>query len=113
MGAPAASASARKTAVVGQAAARVATGFVTGLFDVAGGNADQPTRPRSLERRVNDTVVMVSEGSVEVTVNADWVDRRLAFTFALVGDKEDREQLCIARPPPWLVPRIAGTKGRI
>ncbi|MFE2373917.1 hypothetical protein [Streptomyces sp. NPDC059398] len=74
--------------VVGRAATRVAFGFVTGLVaDIAGGNSDQPTNPRTLEWRAEEKIVMMSEGSREITVRAEWVDRRLAFAFALVGDK--------------------------
>ncbi|WP_328378182.1 hypothetical protein OHB13_21460 [Streptomyces sp. NBC_00440] len=73
--------------VVGRAAARMTIGFVAGLADFGGGNGDQPTKPRTLEWRVEEKVVMMSEGSVEVSIKADWIDRRLAFAFALVGDK--------------------------
>ncbi|MFS8204865.1 hypothetical protein ACLVWQ_40105 [Streptomyces sp. CWNU-52B] len=48
---------------------------------------DQRSKSRSLEWRAGDKVVMVSEGSEKVTVRADWLDRRLAFAFALVGDR--------------------------
>ncbi|MFD9332851.1 hypothetical protein ACFWBF_00285 [Streptomyces sp. NPDC060028] len=48
---------------------------------------DTPAKPRTLEWRAGDKVVMVSESSKKVTVKADWVDRRLAFAFALVGDR--------------------------
>ncbi|MFD9356753.1 hypothetical protein [Streptomyces sp. NPDC060031] len=48
---------------------------------------DTRTKPRTLEWRAGDEVVMVSESSKKVTVKADWVDRRLAFAFALIGDR--------------------------
>lgn len=48
---------------------------------------DTRTKPRTLEWRADDKVVMVSESSEKVTVKADWLDRRLAFAFALIGDR--------------------------
>ncbi|MEV6792779.1 hypothetical protein AB0M87_12400 [Streptomyces sp. NPDC051320] len=75
-----------KAEVVGRAAVRVTLGLVVGLADFGEGG-DQPSKPRTLEWRVGDKVVMMSEGSTEVTIRADWIDRRLAFAFALVGDK--------------------------
>ncbi|MBB5934691.1 hypothetical protein [Streptomyces zagrosensis] len=41
---------------------------------------------RTLEWRSDGHVVMVSQGSKWVTIKADWMDRRLAFAFALIGD---------------------------
>ncbi|MEV8568670.1 hypothetical protein AB0436_24330 [Streptomyces sp. NPDC051322] len=74
--------------VVGRAAVRMTIGLVAGLADIGGDvGGDQPSKPRTLEWRVEDKVVMVSEGSTEVTIRTEWVDRRLAFAFALVGDR--------------------------
>lgn len=73
--------------VVGRAAARVTIGLVASLADLGAEGGDQPSRPRTLEWRVEDKVVMVSEGSAQVSIRAEWIDRRLAFAFALVGDR--------------------------
>ncbi|MEV7400144.1 hypothetical protein AB0N93_07005 [Streptomyces sp. NPDC091267] len=72
---------------VGRVAVKAAIGLVGALADFGAEGGDQPYRPRTLEWCAEGEVVMVSEGSVEVTVKADWVDRRLAFAFALVGDR--------------------------
>ncbi|MBO0917173.1 hypothetical protein [Streptomyces laculatispora] len=72
---------------VGRVAVKAAIGLVGALADFGAEGGDQPSRPRTLEWTVDGEVVMVSEGSAQVTVKADWVDRRLAFAFALVGDR--------------------------
>ncbi|WP_405778152.1 hypothetical protein [Streptomyces sp. NBC_00859] len=76
-----------KTEMVTRVAVKATLGLVMGLLDGGGEGGDQPTRPRTLEWRAGDEIVMVSEGSEMVTIEADWIDRRLAFAFALVGDK--------------------------
>ncbi|MEK8171355.1 hypothetical protein NKH77_23530 [Streptomyces sp. M19] len=43
-------------------------------------------KARTLEWRAGEQVVMVSQGNT-CTVRADWFDRRLAFAFALLGDR--------------------------
>ncbi|MFC5674852.1 hypothetical protein [Streptomyces incanus] len=72
-------------------AGRVAGRFLGGVFNAVGDlgaeGGDQRTKPRSLDWRAADKIVMVSEGSERMTVRAGWVDRRLAFAFALVGDR--------------------------
>ncbi|MEU3959951.1 hypothetical protein AB0F42_09030 [Streptomyces buecherae] len=45
------------------------------------------SRERTLEWRAEGNVVMVSQGGKWVTIKAGWVDRRLAFAFALLGDR--------------------------
>ncbi|WP_371536133.1 hypothetical protein OG210_11325 [Streptomyces sp. NBC_00466] len=76
-----------KTERVARVAIKATLGLVTSVLDGGGDGGDQPLRPRTLEWRAGDDLVMVSEGSNEVTIEADWIDRRLAFAFALVGDK--------------------------
>ncbi|KIF76128.1 hypothetical protein QR77_24070 [Streptomyces sp. 150FB] len=72
--------------ILGHAAA----GLVLGLIDSAAGlgadGGDQATGRRKLEWRLGTEVVMTSKGSAEISVHADWFDRRLAFAFALIGD---------------------------
>lgn len=74
----------------GQVAARVAIRAtfeaVDSLFHA---NTDDGanSKARSLEWRAGDDVVMTSEGSKQVKIESTWLDRRLAFAFALVGDE--------------------------
>ncbi|ANB07857.1 hypothetical protein SAM40697_3899 [Streptomyces ambofaciens] len=74
-----------------EVAGRLVGGLIGGVLgavaDLGAEGGDQPSRPRSLEWRAEHKVVMTSVGSEEVTVHADWIDRRLAFAFALVGDR--------------------------
>lgn len=74
----------------GQAVARVAIRAAFEAVDSAfyAGTDQKPTaKARTLEWLAGDEVVMTSEGSSKVEIQADWIDRRLAFAFALVGDK--------------------------
>ncbi|WP_436737373.1 hypothetical protein [Streptomyces sp. BBFR102] len=43
-------------------------------------------KPRPLIWSTGEETVMHSAGSKEMTLRADWFDRRLAFAFALIGD---------------------------
>ncbi|WP_371538268.1 hypothetical protein OG210_21205 [Streptomyces sp. NBC_00466] len=73
-----------------EVAGRAAGRFVTGVFDdmLNPGQGDQPgSRYRPLEWRCGDEVVITSLGSTKINIYADWIDRRLAFAFALIGDK--------------------------
>jgi hypothetical protein len=73
--------------VTGRAAGKFVLGVVGAIADLGAEGGDQRSKPRSLEWRADDKVVMMSEGSEKVTIRADWIDRRLAFAFALVGDR--------------------------
>ncbi|MDQ0930246.1 hypothetical protein [Streptomyces turgidiscabies] len=72
--------------VATRVAMRAAFEVVDGLFH-AGTDDGAKTKPRTLEWRAGDEVVMTSEGSAQVQIQKNWVDRRLAFAFALVGDQ--------------------------
>jgi hypothetical protein len=72
--------------VAGRMAGKFVKGVVNAIGDMGAEGGDQRSKSRSLEWRADDKVVMVSEGSERVTVRAGWIDRRLAFAFALVGD---------------------------
>ncbi|MEU3841768.1 hypothetical protein AB0E88_17265 [Streptomyces sp. NPDC028635] len=72
--------------IAGRVAGKVLGGVFDAIGDLGAEGGDQRTKPRSLEWRADDKVVMVSEGSERVTVRAGWIDRRLAFAFALIGD---------------------------
>ncbi|WP_431043787.1 hypothetical protein ACQUSR_19110 [Streptomyces sp. P1-3] len=53
-----------------------------------GGDQGSPIRKsRTLEWWADGQLVMVSEGTKLVTIKAEWLDRRLAFAFALLGDR--------------------------
>jgi hypothetical protein len=73
----------------GRLAAKAASRLVVGVLDAITGvgdeGGDQPTRDRTLEWRAGSEVVMYSEGSAQVTIRADWLDRRLAFAYTLVA----------------------------
>ncbi|MFB7325581.1 hypothetical protein [Streptomyces sp. NPDC056190] len=75
----------------GQAVARVAIRATFEAVDsalfYAGTDERSTSKARNLEWLAGDEVVMTSEGGAKVKIQADWVDRRLAFAFALVGDK--------------------------
>jgi len=73
--------------VAGRVAGKFVLGAVGAIANLGAEGGDQRSKPRSLEWRADDKVVMVSEGSEKVTIRADWLDRRLAFAFALVGDQ--------------------------
>lgn len=75
------------TEAAGRVAVKAAIGLVEAVLDFGAEGGDQPSKPRTLEWTADGAVVMVSEGSKEITVKADWLDRRLAFAFALVGDR--------------------------
>ncbi|WP_067171508.1 hypothetical protein [Microtetraspora niveoalba] len=71
--------------IAGRAAERVLHEALDGLLS-SPGDSDRGRRPRSLEWRSGEEVVMTSEGSAEVRIRKEWLDRRLAFAFALIGD---------------------------
>ncbi|MFH8453659.1 hypothetical protein ACH4CD_30980 [Streptomyces fungicidicus] len=73
--------------IAGRVTGRFLGGVLNAVADVGSEGGDQRAKPRSLDWRAADRTVMVSEGSKRVTVRAGWVDRRLAFAFALVGDE--------------------------
>lgn len=77
-------ASGSKKEIAGRAAGRLVTGLVDDLLNP--GEGDTTDKGRKLEWRADDEVVMESEGSADVRIRKDWLDRRLAFAFALVGD---------------------------
>ncbi|MFD4985914.1 hypothetical protein [Streptomyces sp. NPDC058374] len=49
-------------------------------------------KPRELTWSAGETTVMHSAGSKEMTLRADWFDRRLAFAFALIGDGSEPDR---------------------
>ncbi|MFF4776281.1 hypothetical protein ACFY05_25810 [Microtetraspora fusca] len=71
--------------IAGRAAERLLHEALDGLFS-SPGDSDQGGRPRSLEWRSGEEIVMTSEGSAQVRIRKEWLDRRLAFAFALIGD---------------------------
>ncbi|MFJ2516920.1 hypothetical protein ACIPEL_34895 [Streptomyces griseoviridis] len=72
--------------VASRFAVRAAFEAVDSLFH-AGTDDKASGKARSLEWRAGDKIVMTSQGSREVKIEATWLDRRLAFAFALVGDE--------------------------
>ncbi|GIH60862.1 hypothetical protein Msi02_16790 [Microbispora siamensis] len=71
--------------VAGRAAERLLHGALDGVL--AGPDlSDLGRGSRSLEWRSGEEIVMTSEGSAHVRIRKEWLDRRLAFAFALIGD---------------------------
>ncbi|MEV4924404.1 hypothetical protein [Streptomyces roseoverticillatus] len=68
------------------AATKVVLNTFQAIVDMGAEGGDQPSKPRTLEWKADGKLVMTSEGSELVTIKADWLDRRLAFAFALLGD---------------------------
>lgn len=68
-----------------KAAGRLLVGVLDGLTGIGDEGGDQPVKARTLEWRAGDEVAMYSEGTNVVTVTADWLDRRLAFTYCLIA----------------------------
>ncbi|MEV4264506.1 hypothetical protein [Kribbella sp. NPDC049584] len=67
-----------------KAVTRLIAGVLDGLTGVGDEGGDQPTKSRTLEWRTSDELVMISNSSIRIT--ADWLDRRLAFAYALVAE---------------------------
>jgi hypothetical protein len=70
-----------------RAAGKVLSGALDAVASVGEEGGDKPSRPRTLEWRADDELVMTSQGTRSVTIDVDWLDRRLAFAFALLGDR--------------------------
>ncbi|WP_019632883.1 hypothetical protein [Actinomadura atramentaria] len=71
--------------IAGRLAGKAFEGVVQSVLDLGAEGGDQPTKPRTLEWLAADELVMVSRGT-DVRIHADWLDRRLAFAFAVVAD---------------------------
>ncbi|MEU6737997.1 hypothetical protein [Streptosporangium sandarakinum] len=71
--------------IAGRAAGRLLHGALDGAL--AGPElSDRGRGPRSLEWRSGEEIVMTSAGGAHVRIRKEWLDRRLAFAFALIGD---------------------------
>ncbi|MFD9887379.1 hypothetical protein ACFWZT_38605 [Streptomyces alboflavus] len=69
-----------------RAAAKVVTDTVESLISL-GSPASKPKSPsRTLEWWSGGELVMVSQSITALTVKANWLDRRLAFAYAVLGD---------------------------
>ncbi len=68
-----------------KAASRLIVGVLDGLTGVGDEGGDQPTKDRTLEWRAGSEVAMYSEGTTGISITAEWLDRRLAFAYTLVG----------------------------
>jgi hypothetical protein len=68
-----------------KAADRLFTGVLDFVFSAGDEGGDQATKERVLEWRADGEVAMLSEGVKSVTIRAEWLDRRLAFAYALVA----------------------------
>jgi hypothetical protein len=68
-----------------KAAGRLFTGVLDALTSLGAEGGDQATKERVLEWRAGDDVVMLSEATKSITIKAPWLDRRLAFAYALLA----------------------------
>ncbi|WP_434093651.1 hypothetical protein [Streptomyces albidoflavus] len=71
---------------VGYRAAVVAMRLLDSLPEAEGGK--KPKKYRTLVWQAGEEEVMLSEASKKMTITADWLDRRLAFAFPLIGDDD-------------------------
>jgi hypothetical protein len=69
-----------------KAAGRLFTGVLDALTSFGAEGGDQVTKERVLEWRAGDDVVMLSEATKSITIEAAWLDRRLAFAYTLVAE---------------------------
>ncbi|MFF0268375.1 hypothetical protein [Kribbella sp. NPDC004536] len=73
------------TRLAAKAASRLLVGVLDGLTGIGDEGGDQPTKTRTLEWRAGNEVAMYSEGTSLVTIQADWLDRRLPFAYCLIA----------------------------
>lgn len=71
--------------VAGRAAERLLHGALDSLLS-GPDLSDRGRGPRSLQWRSGEEIVTTSEGGAHVRIRKEWLDRRLAFAFALIGD---------------------------
>jgi hypothetical protein len=69
-----------------KAAGRLFTGVLDALTSFGAEGGDQPTKERVLEWRAAEDIVMLSEATNSIKIEADWLDRRLAFTYTLIAE---------------------------
>ncbi|MGZ0146146.1 hypothetical protein ACXJJ3_03695 [Kribbella sp. WER1] len=68
-------------------AAKAATRLVVGVLEgLTGAGDDQPAKTRTLEWRADRELAMYTEGTTHITITADWLDRRLPFSYCLVAE---------------------------
>ncbi|MET7936474.1 hypothetical protein [Streptomyces sp. NPDC005322] len=73
--------------IAGRGAGKFISGLMDSLASLDADSGDQAERKaRTLEWRADGELVMTSQGKT-CTITADWLDRRLAFAFVLLGDR--------------------------
>jgi hypothetical protein len=72
---------------LGRGAEKVVFGVLESVFSFGAEGGDQPLKPRTLEWKAEGEPVMTSQGNESVTIKANWLDRRIAFAYALLGDR--------------------------
>lgn len=73
--------------IAGRGAGKFISGLMDSLASLDADSGDQAERKaRTLEWRAGGELVMTSQGKM-CTITADWLDRRLAFAFVLLGDR--------------------------
>jgi hypothetical protein len=72
--------------MVQRGAGKFLLGAIQAVADMGAEGGDQPAKTRVLEWRADEELVMTSEGHRRFLIRAAWLDRRLAFAYALLRD---------------------------
>ncbi|MFS8204864.1 hypothetical protein ACLVWQ_40100 [Streptomyces sp. CWNU-52B] len=72
--------------LVRRGAGKFLLGAIQAVSDMGAEGGDQPATSRVLEWRADDELVMTSESQLRFLIRAAWLDRRLAFAYALLRD---------------------------
>ncbi|GAA2641208.1 hypothetical protein GCM10010307_42390 [Streptomyces vastus] len=72
--------------MVQRGAGKFLLGAIQAVADMGAEGGDQPSKSRVLEWRADGELVMTSEGHRRFLIRASWLDRRLAFAYALLRD---------------------------
>ncbi|MFI6371575.1 hypothetical protein [Streptomyces sp. NPDC050546] len=70
--------------MVQRGAGKLLLGVAQAVADMGAEGGDQPGKSRVLEWKAGDELVLTSEGDRRFLVRAAWLDRRLAFAYALL-----------------------------
>jgi hypothetical protein len=70
--------------MVQRGAGKLLLGVVQAAADMGAEGGDRPAKPRVLEWKAGDELVLTSESDLRFLVRAAWLDRRLVFAYALL-----------------------------
>ncbi|WJV48393.1 hypothetical protein [Streptomyces flavofungini] len=72
--------------IVQRGTGKLLLGALQAVADMGADGGDQPAKSRVLEWKADGELVMTSEGHHRFLIRAAWLDRRLAFAYALLRD---------------------------